>query len=113
MRDSGNMIRLMDSESFIAIVIKLRMRGIGLMTSSKVREKRLGRMVPHMKANISMERSRVAECSNGAMEICTLVILRTTKWMVMVCTFGRVVKSMMENGRKIGWMEKGYMSKLC
>lgn len=104
------MIRLMDLESFIAIVTKQHMRGIGLMTNNKDRGKRLGRMVPHMKANISMEKSKGVECLNGAMEICILGISRTTKWMDMVCTFGKVVKSMMENGRKIGWMEKGYIS---
>lgn len=106
MKVLGSTSKPMDLESFIAIATKPPMKGIGSMTSSKGKGRRLGRMVLPMRVSIRMARSTVEGCLSGAMETCTLGISRTTKWMAMVCTIGKVVKCMMVSGKRIAWMER-------
>lgn len=106
MKDNGGMNKQMDKENITDIEIKQLMKEIGLMISSKVKGRRLGKMDHLMKENIQMVKSKEKEFSSGAMATCILVISLTTKWMAMVCIIGRVERFMMDNGKKIEWKEK-------
>ena len=70
MKVIGKMIKQMGLENTIDTKIKQHMKETGWMINSRDKAKKLGWMVPLMKENIMMAKSKEEECLNGEMEIC-------------------------------------------